>query len=118
MNKYHLLSLPDDEADAESNFSDSRYVNLNLLRTDHELFKEDDDVQHKVINVRRVNLPHNGEDWELLENGQVVLTLKGVRFTKTERNFLRTIEGMKFIIDGYKAGIKSVVKFKEAMKRI
>ena len=116
MDKYYLLSLPDNEADAETNFNDSRYVNLNFSKTGNDLFKEEEDVKHKIVNVKRINLPHKGEDWEIIEDGKVVLTLHGTRFTKTEKDFLKTVDGMKFLIKGYKSGIKSVVKFKKTIK--
>jgi len=117
MNKHNIIPGNDTttEANSETNFNDSRYLNLNILRTDHELFKEEDDIKQNVLNVKRIKLPRNGEDWEILENEKVLLTLKGTRFSKLQREFLRTVSGMKFLMDGYKSGIKSVVKFKNAM---
>ncbi len=115
MNKHNIIPSNDTETNSETNFNDSRYLNLNILRTDHELFKEEDDIKQKVLNVKRIKLPRNGEDWEILENEKVLLTLKGTRFSKPQREFLRTVNGMKFLIDGYKSGIKSVVKFKNKM---
>jgi|SRR3990172_6419492 len=96
---------------------DSKYFSLNVLRIDHELFKDEDNIKQKLINVKRVNL-RKGEDWEILEDGKVVLLLKGIRFTKPEKDFLRTLDGMKFLISGYKNGIKSVVKFKQEIKKL
>ena len=118
MNKYHMLSLSEEEANSETNFNNSRYLNLNILRTDHELFKDEDNVVNSLINVKRVKLPNDGEDWEILEDKQIVLTLRGTRFTKSEKKFLRTVDGVKFLMEGYRSGIKSVVKFKEAMKKL
>ena len=96
---------------------DSKYFSLNVLRIDHELLKDEDNIKQKLINVKRVNL-RKGEDWEILEDGKVVLLLKGIRFTKPEKDFLRTLDGMKFLISGYKNGIKSVVKFKQEIKKL
>ena len=117
-NKLQSIIQSSDDADSASNFSDSRYINLNLLRTDNELFKEEDNTVEKTINVKRVPLPRKGEDWEIFENNKIVLTLKGTRFTKSEKEFLRTVDGMKFLMDGYKTGVKSVAKFKQAIKKI
>lgn len=89
---------------------------FNLLKADNELYIDDSDVPHTVINAKRVRLPRNGEDWEILEDGDVVLVLKGTRFTKSEKEFLRTVDGMKFLISEYKSGAKSVVKIKAKMK--
>lgn len=89
------------------------------LRTDNELFNEEESgVVHSVINVKRIRLPKNGEDWEILVDGEVALTMKGTRFTNPEKEFLRTVEGMKFLISEYKKGKKSVVKIKEELKKV
>lgn len=93
--------------------SESR--NFHVLKTDNELFDDEEYVAQKIINVKRVNLK-KGEDWEILEDSKVVLTMKGTRFTNLEKEFLRTVEGMKFIIAEYKIGTKTVVKFKEKLK--
>lgn len=90
---------------------------FNLLRTDNELFNEEDNIAHPVVNAKRVKLPRHGEDWEILVNGKVALLLKGTRFTNPEKAFLRTVDGMKFLISEYKSGHKSVVKIKTNLKK-
>lgn len=92
--------------------------NFHILRADNELFNEEANIALPIINVKRVKLPRNGEDWEVIENGQVVLTLKGTRFTNPEKTFLRTVEGMQFLMAQYKSGKKSVVKIKEEIKKV
>jgi hypothetical protein len=99
--------------DEEKNESKSFY----LLRADNELFNDDSYIAQKVINVKRVKLPKQGEDWEILEDNKIVLSLKGTRFTNSEREFLRTVDGMKFLMNQYKSGKKSVVKIKEELKK-
>jgi len=87
------------------------------LRTDNELFDEDDykNVQD-TIGVRWVDLGKNSEDWEITKNGKAVLVLKGVRFTNAEKRFLRSVDGTRFIIEGYKQGWRSVSEFKRQVK--
>lgn len=90
-----------------------------LLRTDNELFNEEDSsVVHPVINVKKIRLSKSGEDWEILVDGKVAISMKGTRFTSQERDFLRSVEGMKFLVAEYKKGKKSVVKIKEELRRI
>jgi len=88
------------------------------LRLDNELFKDEDNIPSKVIGVKRINLPKGGEDWRITENGVEALILKGVRFTGKERKFLRSPKGVLFIIDGYKRGWDSVLKFKKELGKI
>ncbi len=107
-----------EESNEEDFHGNGEKRNLSSLRADNELFNEEDYVPHKIINAKRVRLPRKGEDWEVLEDGEVVLVMKGTRFTKSEKEFLRTAEGMRFIIDEYKAGKKSVVKIKDELKKV
>lgn len=108
-----------DENYLETDHSLNEPKSFHTLRLDNELF--DDAVASqplKVLNVKRVKLPKNGEDWEIIEDDEIVLVLKGTRFTNTEKTFLRTVEGMKFLMAQYKDGKKSVTKIKEEMKNV
>lgn len=89
----------------------------NNLKHDNELFNDKDNIIHDSINVKLITLSKGGEDWEIFKNKKNVLTLKGIRFTKKEKNFLRTPLGMSFIINGYKKGWKSVSEFKRQVKK-
>jgi len=90
-------------------------LNPNLLK-DHELFKDENYVPHKMIRVKRVNVTNNTEDWKIMEDNETALLLKGSRFTSKEKNFLRTPEGFRFIIEGFKNGWRSINKFKQNME--
>jgi hypothetical protein len=87
------------------------------LGHDHDLYRDEDNIKHKVVSVKRINFPRKGENWNILEDGKVMLSLSGTRFTNSEKEFLRTIKGVNFLISGWKAGFKSVLKFKNAMKK-
>lgn len=105
------------EDDSMDNSFDSK--SFNVLRSDNELFDEECYIPNKIINVKRVDLPHGGIDWKILEDNKVVLLLKGTRFTKSERDFLSSGKGMTFIISEYKSSnIKSIVKLKEKLKKL
>lgn len=91
--------------------------NLGFLRQETELFDDGSYIVHELINARRIELSRGGEDWEILKDKKPVLTLKGVRFTKKERAYLRSVEGMLFIVNGYKLGWKSVSEFKRQLKK-
>jgi len=87
------------------------------LRADNELFNEEDStIVHPVINIKRKE-SKTSEDWEVRVDGDLALVMKGARFTNSEREFLRTVHGMKFLISEYKNGKKSVVKIKEELRK-
>jgi len=89
---------------------------LNALRQETELFNEESYVVKKLIHARRISLPNGGEDWEIFVDKVPSLTLKGIRFSKKEREFFRTSDGLAFLVNGFKAGWKSVSEFKRQVK--
>ncbi len=89
--------------------------NLNQLRNETELFNEECDIEYKTISVKRVTIK-NEEEWRIIDNGKVVLVLSGSRFAKREKEFLRTVEGVQFLLNGAKEGWKSVAMFKNKMR--
>jgi hypothetical protein len=93
-----------------------KYFNA-ALKYNNEFYKDEDNIELKIINVRRAKL-RKGEDWEILENKKVVLILKGIRFNNKEKEFFRTVEGINFIMNGWKNGWDSVLKFKTEVKKI
>ncbi len=90
--------------------------NKSSLRVDNELFDDESNVIHKLIRARRVSLPRGGEDWEIVEDEEVVFTIRGVRLTKKEKEILRTVDGLNLLINEYRSGVKSVAKIKTKLK--
>ncbi len=97
-----------------SNSSNKKPLLLN--NQSNELFDDDDNIIHKLINVKFIRLPNSGEDWEILEDSIVVLTLKGTRLTKREKTILYTSEGLNIVIAEYKSGNKSVAGIKQKLR--
>lgn len=113
-----MKSDDNDDVFLSSQDADIRNFNFHLFKADNDLFHDEKNIAAKVISAKRIRQPKNGEDWAILENNKVVLRMKGARFTVAERTFLRSAAGMTFLISEYKAGVKSVVKFKEKMKNL
>lgn len=93
--------------------SESKF--FSQLKSDNELFHDEDAVPQKVISVKRYDLPNNGEDWEFYEDDELTLTLKGARFSSSERAFFRSVDGFLWLLSQYKLGKTSVVKMKDAL---
>lgn len=100
-------------------FTSNNFDTKLTLKADNELFNEESsNIIHPVINVKRVKPSKNVENWQILVNGKIALLLKGTRFTVPEKDYLKTVDGMKFLISMYKNGKKSVVKIKEELKKV
>ena len=95
---------------------ESYKVTFNLNQS-NELFDDDEAAKkHTLINIRRISLPGQGENWEISEDGRKVLILRGVRLTKKEKFVLRTPEGIRLVIEEYKSGNRSVAKIKAILR--
>jgi len=115
MNKYKDSS-EDTISYSEGNGNQLKYFNASL-KYNNEFYKDEDNIEQKIINVRREKL-RKGEDWEILENKKVVLILKGIRFNNKEKEFFRTVDGINFIMNGWKNGWDSILKFKSEVKKL
>lgn len=106
-----------DENDDEILAADpeARTIGFHLLKADSDLFDETKNVKQRLITVRHLKLPKKKEDWVILENNKVVLRLKDYRLSKEEKIFLKSIKGFQFLIEQWKAGVKSVSKLKRKM---
>lgn len=87
---------------------------LNSLHIDCELFKEEDNIRNTTIRVKKFKVK-GVEEWRIFEDKTVVLVLNSSRFSNSEKEFLRTIDGFNYIISGYKNGWRSVAKFKQGI---
>jgi hypothetical protein len=101
--------------DTQFSYHDSTSKSLGLIKQESEFFNEEDYIPGQLIRVKRI-AKSNNEDWQILVNGQKTLLLKGSRFSGTEKQFLRTAEGLSFIINGVKQGWVSVSEFKRQIQ--
>lgn len=88
-----------------------------LSKFDYDLYKEDDDIKLPVIRVKYVELPHNGARWKIFEDAKVVFLIEGSKLNNKEKDFLRTIDGVNFLIAQFKCGIKSFNALKKEIKK-
>lgn len=93
----------------------SKYV---LSKFDFELFDEKKNVPNKIIRVKRITLPNKNEHWKIYDNTKLIFTLEGTKISVKERNFLKTSDGLTFLIDKAKTGISSLRNLRIEMKEI
>ena len=93
------------------------HTKYSLSKFEYDLYHEEDDKAEKVIRVKRVSMPNKGEKWKIFEDNKVMFILEGAKLTNKEKDFLRTIDGVNFLITQYKAGIKSFNALKNEIKK-
>ena len=92
-------------------------LKYNLSKFEFDLYHEEDDVAEKVIRVKRVSMPNKGEKWKIFEDNKVMFVVEGAKLTNKEKDFLRTVDGVNFLISQFKQGIKSFNALKNEIKK-
>lgn len=89
----------------------------NLSKFEYDLYHEEDDKTEKIIRVKRVSMPNKGEKWKIMEDTKVMFVVEGTKLNNKEKDFLKTIDGVNFLIEQYKQGIKSFNSLKKEIKK-
>ena len=89
----------------------------NLSKFEYDLYHEEDDKSEKVIRVKRFSMPNKGEKWKIFEDNKIMFIVEGTKLTNKEKDFLRTVDGVNFLIAQYKQGIKSFNSLKNEIKK-
>lgn len=92
-------------------------LRYNLSKFEYDLYHEEDDVAEKVVRVKRISLPNKGEKWKIFQDNKVVFVIEGAKLTNKEKEFLRSVEGVNFLINLAKQGIKSFSALKIEIKK-
>lgn len=90
---------------------------FNLSKFDFDLYHEEDNKAETVIRIKRVSMPNKGEKWKIFENNKVMFVVEGSKLTNKEKDFLRTVDGLNFLITQFKGGIKSFNSLKNEIKK-
>jgi len=88
----------------------------NLSKYEYDLYHEEDDVPNPIIRVKRFELPNSGEKWKVFADNKEKFVIDGYKLNKKEKEFLRSIDGVNFVINLFKSGIKSFNFFKIQLK--
>lgn len=115
------MSTPNNLSDSTSNHLNLDEVKetsnkLNLSKFEYDLYHDEDNKIEKIIRVRRISLPNKGERWKIFEDNKSVYVVEGVKLTNKEKEFLRTVNGVNFLISQYKSGINSLNALKKEIK--
>ena len=107
------VSLPSPPTD-EPKDSNSKY---NMSKFEYDLYHEEDNVAEKIIRVKMISMPNKNEKWKIFENNKIMLVVEGSKLNNKEKDFLRTVDGVNFLISQYKHGIKSFNSLKMEIKK-
>jgi hypothetical protein len=107
-NKGNFTTVSDDIRNQSNKFT--------LSKLEDELFKDDANVVMPIIRVKHITLPNKNDRWRIFADNDQIVIVEGAKLTKTERTFLRGLEGVNFLIAEVKSGVKSFNGIKLALK--
>jgi len=117
MNKNNTPSDPaTPSAPSGEDFKDPN-LKYNLSKFEYDLYHEEDDKAEPVIRVKRVSMPNKGEKWKIFSDNKLIFTVEGTKLTNKEKEFLRSIDGVNFLIAAAKTGIKSFNSLRTQIKK-
>lgn len=107
-----------DSHTSDNFFNDQNYSSTatKLNKIDVELYDESKAVAGKIIRVKRMGAPNKKEKWRILINDELTFVLEGDKLSKKEKTFLRSVEGMNWLIEQAKLGFKSFNELRIRLK--
>lgn len=92
-------------------------IKYTLSKQEDDLYNEEDDIANKVIRVKRVGQINKGEKWKIIDGEELLLVIEGIKMTKKEKIFLRSVDGINFLIRECRKGAKSFNAIKILIKK-
>jgi hypothetical protein len=89
-----------------------------LSKFEFDLYDEEQDKVNKVIRIKRVKLPKEGESWKIIEDSKTILLIEGVKLSKKEKAFIKTPEGINYLLKIYKTGANNIIKIRAELKKV
>lgn len=113
------MAALDNKTNQESSSDDFKDQTIKhpLSKFEYDLYHEEEDVAMSVVRVKRIGMPNKGEKWKIFQDGKALWIVDGNKLTKKEREYLRTIDGVNFLINQFKEGNHSFNALKKEIKK-
>lgn len=96
-------------------FSINMDLNQHFSRYEDPLWDEnEEELKGSLIEIKRIDLKDKCM-FNIIKNGKVFYTIDCSKLTKRQGEFLKTTEGMLFMLDNFKNGIKTINGLKKVM---
>jgi hypothetical protein len=88
-----------------------------LSKIEDDLYKDESNIVMPVIRVKYISLPNKGDRWRIYSNDKQIIVIEGTKLSKKERAYLRSLDGVSFMIAEVKAGAASFNAIRVALKK-
>jgi hypothetical protein len=112
-NNYHNAPHNSDAFDVKE-----YQINSGANRLNFDLFKEEDNKPQDVFRVKRTDTPKRGEKWKVFKNEKILFEIEGDNINKGQAAFLRSIDGITWLIGKCKEGLTNLKEMKKALKEM
>ena len=102
MNKY---------IESEDTVKDNSTKSLN--KYEYDLFLEENDI---IMPVYRVKYFVNGDKWKIFKDKEIILIIESSKITKKQSIFLKSLEGVSWLLAEAKKDLKNFSNFKILLK--
>ncbi len=99
-----------------TNYGEFKEHKIIFSKADTELFDDAKAVPLSVVRIKRMGSSNKNEKWRIIENDELKFVIDGTKLNKKECSFLRTIDGVKFLIAEFKLGFKSLHELRGRLK--
>lgn len=107
---YVPLGEPEHSSEVNSKFILSKF--------DNDFFDDEKYIKEKIIRVKRIASVKKPERWNIFENNKIIFVVDGIKISKKEREYLRTVAGFNFLVLQGRKGIKSLNALKKELKKV
>lgn len=109
------MSNNDDNFSTKTDLVKQQNNRFSLSKYEADLFDESKNLPQLVIRIRRVKIS-GIESWKVFEDTKNIFTIDGNKLSKKEKEFLRTTDGVLFLINEFKKPFKSFNALKKSLK--
>ncbi len=85
-------------------------------KSDLELFDDKKDIAHPIVHIKRLNSAAKGERWRIYVDDELKLIIEGKKLSKKECAFLRSVDGLNWLIRETKIEFNSFTELRIRLK--
>ena len=83
---------------------------------EYDLYKDEDNIVQPIYRVKRISLPNKGERWKVFQDTDILFVIDGIKISKKEKAFLRTLDGVSVVMTAARQGARSFSGFRKVLK--
>lgn len=92
--------------------------NYPMSKFDFELYDAGSDKKFPILRVKYIKTINKVEKWKVIQDDKTLWVIESIKLTKKERTFLKSPQGVSFLLAQIKKEILSYGKLKKEIKKL